>query len=65
MYICLCNGVTERQIRECAAQGACSLKDLEHCLGVGAGCGRCGHVAKEVLRDSRLEVHGAVSASPA
>jgi bacterioferritin-associated ferredoxin len=49
MYICLCNGVTEHQIRACAAEGACTLRELQHCLGVGAGCGRCAQAAKQLL----------------
>ncbi|MBI3374817.1 MAG: (2Fe-2S)-binding protein [Betaproteobacteria bacterium] len=53
MYICLCNGITERDIRACAETGACSLRDLEHCLGVATGCGRCAHAAKEVLNEHR------------
>ena len=54
MYICLCNAITEKAVRECARKGACSLEQLSSELGVGAGCGRCCECAKEVLRD----VHG-------
>lgn len=54
MYICLCNAITEKAVRECARNGACSLEQLSSELGVGAGCGRCCECAKEVLRD----VHG-------
>ena len=53
MYICLCNGITEREIRARADEGLCTLAELESCLGVGAGCGRCRHAAKEVLNESR------------
>ena len=35
MYICLCNGITDREIRQCAASGVCSMSDLECSLGVG------------------------------
>lgn len=49
MYICICNAVTEREIRECAALGSCSLRDLEQCLGVGTTCGRCRESAQAVL----------------
>jgi bacterioferritin-associated ferredoxin len=53
MYICICNAITERQIRACAKEGACTVADLEHCLGVGAGCGRCKPMAHELLADNR------------
>ncbi len=55
MYICICNGITEREIRACAREGARSMRDLEHCLGVGSGCGKCKAAAKEILIESRSE----------
>ena len=51
MYICLCNAITERQVRECARSGACSVDDLTSKLGVGSGCGRCLECAVDVLRE--------------
>ena len=57
MYICLCNGITERDIRSCCAEeGACSMRDLERCLGVGANCGKCKPMAKQILIETRAEV---------
>ena len=61
MYICLCNAITEREIRAHAAQGACTLADLEQCLGVGAGCGRCRPVASELLSESHAETRTAAA----
>ena len=51
MYICICNAVTEKAVRECARNGACSLEQLSFELGVGSGCGRCRECASELLRD--------------
>ena len=51
MYICICNAITEKAVRECARQGACSVDQLASELGVGSGCGRCRDCASEVLRD--------------
>jgi bacterioferritin-associated ferredoxin len=51
MYICLCNAITERQVRECARSGARSVDELTARLGVGSGCGRCIECAVEVLRE--------------
>ena len=50
MYVCLCKAVTERQIREAVAQGAHSLKDLKHALGVASECGKCAAEAKRCLK---------------
>ena len=66
MYICLCNAVTERDIRTCCEQdGACSLRDLERCLGVGLNCGRCRPAAKEILNESRVEDSSSYSGAAA
>lgn len=51
MYICICNAVTEREIRQCAELGACSLKDLERCLGLGTNCGKCRRSAEALLHE--------------
>jgi len=52
MYICICNGITDRAIRECAETGSCSMRDLECTLGVGVSCGRCRDAAAEILQES-------------
>jgi bacterioferritin-associated ferredoxin len=54
MYICVCQAVTDRQIREAAQGGARTLKDLRRELGVTRDCGRCASCA----RDCMNEVHG-------
>ncbi|HWD21557.1 MAG TPA: (2Fe-2S)-binding protein [Burkholderiales bacterium] len=56
MYVCLCNAVTEREVRECAGKGATCLEDLAVQLGVGAGCGRCRECAMEVLEEMQRKI---------
>jgi bacterioferritin-associated ferredoxin len=51
LYICICSAVTERQVKECASSGACSVDELAFQLGVGAGCGRCRDCAANLLRE--------------
>ena len=41
MYICLCNGVTDKQIRNAIAGGATTLQCLRDELGVASQCGGC------------------------
>ena len=53
MYICICNAVTERDVRECVRRGCNSLDGLSAELGVGTSCGRCRPVAKEILDQTR------------
>jgi len=49
MYICVCNAITERQVRACVAAGATTLGDLQFELGVASCCGCCAQTAQEYL----------------
>ena len=49
MYICLCNAITDRQIKETVAAGATSLPDLQSQLGVATCCGCCAELASSFL----------------
>jgi bacterioferritin-associated ferredoxin len=51
LYICICNAITERQVRDCARSGASSVDQLASELGVGSGCGRCLECAVDLLRE--------------
>ncbi len=53
MYVCVCNAITDRQIREAAASGVKDLWGLQAELGVASGCGSCTEAASEILRESR------------
>jgi len=49
MYICICNAITERQVKEAVSQGATSITDLQGQLGVATCCGACADTAIEYL----------------
>ena len=49
MYVCLCNGVTDREIREVAAAGCRTLPELAMRTGCGATCGSCLEMAQQLL----------------
>lgn len=53
MYVCLCQGVTDREIRAAAENGCSSMRQLGKELGVGRQCGRCACTAREILRESQ------------
>lgn len=53
MYICICNAVTDGQIREAAESGVRDLWGLQSELGVASGCGSCKQAASEILRETR------------
>lgn len=52
MYVCLCKGVTDSQIREAACDGVCTMRELSARLGVATRCGRCAEHAQRQLRET-------------
>jgi bacterioferritin-associated ferredoxin len=54
MYICICNSVTETDIKKAVKDGANCLQHLESKLGVSNQCGSCRCDASSCL-DSALE----------
>ena len=53
MYVCICNAITDKQIRKAAKAGVKDLWDLQRELGVASGCGSCKDVASDILREHR------------
>ena len=53
MYVCICNAITDKQIRAAAKDGATDLRGLQAALGVATGCGSCKEVASEILAECR------------
>jgi bacterioferritin-associated ferredoxin len=51
MYVCICNGITERAVRQAAADGVYSLSELTRRTGCAGSCGSCADLAENVLRD--------------
>jgi bacterioferritin-associated ferredoxin len=54
MYVCICHGVTDKQIRKAVEQGACTMDALGEELQVGTCCGRCIGCAQGILNQSVL-----------
>ncbi|MFT4247827.1 MAG: bacterioferritin-associated ferredoxin [Pseudomonas sp.] len=53
VYVCICNGVTDHQIREAAAHGCASVTELTMRTGCGSNCGSCLDMAAELLAQAR------------
>lgn len=51
MYVCICHGITDRQIRRAVEQGAGSLGEVQMKLPVGGCCGRCEDAARAIIRE--------------
>lgn len=55
MYICLCEPVTDRDIKAAVQTGCRTVRDLAGKLGCCRDCGRCVRAAKEVIDEARAE----------
>jgi len=63
MYVCLCHGITESDVREAGRAGLVTPCQLKSKFGLkrGGGCGRC---AKSIHEFVDLAVQGASASCP-
>jgi len=52
MYICICNGYREREVRDAALRGARTVEDAYQALGNGPCCGCCVAEAQEFIEQT-------------
>ena len=52
MYVCLCNGISDKKIRQVVRQfQPQSFQQLRKFVPVGNQCGKCVRAAREVMED--------------
>ena len=56
MYVCICQGITESQIREAIHGGMDTLDALAIELGIGAQCGTCVFATQCLLEEVHEEL---------
>ncbi|PCJ19211.1 MAG: hypothetical protein COB04_06095 [Gammaproteobacteria bacterium] len=58
MLVCICNRISDRDIRHVIRGGANCFSDVRAELGFGSCCGKCVPYAKEVINDtvSQLQI---------
>ncbi len=56
MYVCVCNKVTDKQLKSAVENGAHSLGALQKSLAVGTNCGTCLETAQSMLNESLSEL---------
>jgi bacterioferritin-associated ferredoxin len=49
MIVCVCNNISDREIRQAADLGLHSVAELREELGLGTCCGKCVSCARNVL----------------
>lgn len=59
MFVCVCNAITDSEVREAAESGVSSVADLGRALGVATNCGTCADLAQSIL-----DTHKASAATP-
>ncbi|WLD58369.1 (2Fe-2S)-binding protein [Salinispirillum sp. LH 10-3-1] len=57
MYVCICKGITERQIERSILSGEVNnWRDVRNTLGVATECGKCACHARAVLQQTHEKV---------
>ena len=65
MYVCICNAVTDRQIKTAVQEGHGTFEKIQQQLNVGTCCGQCEPHAREVILEAKNEKRETrVSSSP-
>lgn len=57
MYVCICKGITDTDIRNAVADGANDMRSVRNQLGVSTQCGQCSCQAKSVFREAVAELN--------
>ena len=55
MYVCICNAVTDSDIRNAVIDGVRNMRQLRQSTGCGSKCGCCKEMAVEILQQSLSE----------
>jgi bacterioferritin-associated ferredoxin len=50
MIVCVCNNISDREIRQAIDLGITSMDELRRDLGVATCCGQCASYAEQVLQ---------------
>lgn len=49
--MCICNGISDKQINSALANGSSNFKEIKSELGIGNCCGQCVPFAKDMVDD--------------
>jgi bacterioferritin-associated ferredoxin len=64
MYVCLCKGITDYQIRDAVEGGASSLRQVRKQLGAMTQCGKCALLTKQIVEETLTNLHSVDVAEP-
>jgi len=52
MYVCLCNGLTERHVRDAALGGASRPSEVYPACGCTVQCGGCARTLRRIVNEA-------------
>lgn len=55
MYICICNALSDKELKDAVAQGHACVDDVYRACGAERQCGCCAEEIAELMRDHREE----------
>ena len=55
MYVCVCNRITDRQVRAQAAGGDCTVSGVHRALGVSPKCCKCLPMMRDIVREHKAQ----------
>ena len=59
MYVCLCNGLRDRDLRPHISGGSCSVSMVYQACGCRPQCGKCVPFVRQMLREGNEDVTAA------
>ena len=63
MIVCVCNNVSEKQVRQALASGMTTMAELRTNLDIGTCCGKCAACARKILRECQSADHASTGNS--
>lgn len=57
MYVCICKGITDSQIRQAAVSSGGSLRSVRNELGAMTQCGKCALQTRDIVRQTLSEMN--------
>lgn len=57
MYVCLCKGITDGQIKQAVAATNGSFKAIVNDLQIAKHCGQCAQLALEIYQQAKADIN--------
>ncbi|GAB3051924.1 (2Fe-2S)-binding protein [Acinetobacter apis] len=61
MYVCLCRGITDQDIKNAINNGSESFRQIREELDLGTCCGRCVPEARQIISEELAQIAARIS----